>query len=162
MVHHYRAEARRVIWDLRDSRPEGETLSSAVESAHLRLKESRGISGKVTVSGQPFMLPAEVQHNLLRICQEAMSNAVRHGHPSHVDIDLEFSDSHVKAAIRDDGCGFSLSDNSPESAGHFGLTVMRERARRIGGQLQILSEPGTGTVISAEAPLKSDGPRAVG
>jgi len=156
MVHHYRAEARRVIWDLRDSRPEGETLSSAVESAHARLRESRGIIGKVTVTGQPVTLPAEVQHNLLRICQEAMSNAVRHGHPSHVDIDLGFAGDRITATICDNGSGFSPADGSAESAGHFGLTVMQERARRIGGELRIHSRPGEGTVVTAEVPLRAN------
>ena len=154
MVHHYRAEARRVIWDLRDSRPEGETLSAAVESALSRVKQSRGIDGAVTVTGQPAALPAELQHNVLRICQEAMSNAVRHGRPSHVNVELAFFENRLTAAIRDDGCGFSVSDSTAESAGHFGLTVMQERARRIGGRLNVRSCPGEGTVIEADIPLE--------
>ena len=157
MVHHYRAEARRVIWDLRDSRPEGETLSAAMDSAHARVKESRGVGGNVTVVGQPVPLPVDIQHNLLRICQEAMTNATRHGHPDNVDIDLEFKPDSVRAVIRDDGCGFCVADGSDEKGGHFGLTVMQERARRIGGRLEIRSRPGEGTVIIADVPLAHNG-----
>jgi signal transduction histidine kinase len=153
MVHHYRAEARRVIWDLRDSRPEGESLGEAVNSAFARMKATRGVDGRVTVTGQPVDLPPEMQHNLLRICQEAMSNAVRHGHPSRVDIELMYQDGHISASVRDDGCGFSVEESSADS-GHFGLTVMEERARRIGGQLRIASRPGEGTIIEADVPLE--------
>jgi ligand-binding sensor domain-containing protein/two-component sensor histidine kinase len=153
MVHHYRAEARRVIWDLRDSRPEGETLSGAVESAHSRMQATRGVGGKVTIIGQPMELPAEMQHNILRICQEAMSNAVRHGHPSQVDIELAYTANRIIAVVRDDGCGFSVEDPSAD-AGHFGLAVMEERARRIGGRLTIASRPGEGTVVEADIPIE--------
>ncbi|MDE3165338.1 MAG: hypothetical protein KGN36_05990, partial [Acidobacteriota bacterium] len=121
MVHHYRAEARRVIWDLRDSRPEGETLGAAVEGALARLRETRGVGGSVRITGQPVALAAETQHNLLRICQEAMSNAVRHGCPENVEVELAFAADRVKAAVRDDGCGFPVDTASAESAGHFGL-----------------------------------------
>ncbi|MCX6627488.1 MAG: histidine kinase [Candidatus Solibacter sp.] len=152
MVHHYRAEARRVIWDLRDSRPEGESLVAALEGELARMKENRGIEGQLTVTGEGVELPVEMQHNLLRICQEAISNAVRHGRPSRVDVDLVFTELRLRAAIRDDGAGFPAGP-SAESAGHFGLTVMQERARRIGGQLEIRSRPGGGTVIQADFPL---------
>ncbi len=152
MVHHYRAEARRVIWDLRDSRPEGESLIAALEGELARMKENRGIEGRLTVTGEAVELPVEMQHNLLRICQEAISNAVRHGRPSRVDVDLVFTELRLRAAIRDDGAGFPAGP-SAESAGHFGLTVMQERARRVGGQLEVHSRPGEGTVIQAEVPL---------
>ena len=152
MVHHYRAEARRVIWDLRDSRPEGESLIAALEGELARMKENRGIEGQLRVSGQSVELTVELQHNLLRICQEAISNAVRHGHPSRVDVDLVFGELRLSAAVRDDGGGFPAGP-AAESAGHFGLTVMQERARRVGGQLEIHSRPGEGTVIQADVPL---------
>ena len=154
MVHHYRAESRRVIWDLRDSRPEGETLSGAIERELSRVKETRGVDGKMTVTGQPVELPIELQHNLLRICQEAMSNAVRHGHPSHVDVDVAFAEDRLTTTIRDDGCGFPAEDETAESSGHFGLTVMHERARRIGARLSIGSRPGEGTVVRADMAIE--------
>jgi signal transduction histidine kinase len=153
MVHHYRAEASRVIWDLRDSRPEGESLIAALGGELARVRENRGIEGQLTVTGDPVELPVELQHNLLRICQEAISNAVRHGRPSRVDVDLAFTEVWLRAAIRDDGGGFQAGP-SAESAGHFGLTVMQERARRVGGQLEIHSRLGEGTLIQAEVPLQ--------
>ncbi len=153
MVHHYRAEARRVIWDLRDSRPEDETLPMAVENALHRVIEHRGIRGAVTVEGQPVELPIELQHNVLRICQEAIANSARHANPAHIDVQLIFKPGMLQAIVRDDGCGLPSDPRSAETAGHFGLTVMQERARRHGGALRIESRPGLGTTVETSIPL---------
>ncbi len=153
IVHHYRAEARRVIWDLRDSRPEGETLPMAVEDALRRVIEHRGIQGAVAVEGQPVELPVELQHNVLRICQEAMSNSARHANPARIDVQLIFSPDSLKAVVRDNGCGLLSDPRYVEAAGHFGLTVMQERARRHGGTLRIDSRPGFGTTVEISIPL---------
>jgi signal transduction histidine kinase len=154
MVHHYRAEARRVIWDLRDSRPEGETLRGALESTLERAKENRTLEGAVTVSGEPVDLPADVQHNLLRICQEAMSNALRHGLPTRVDVEMVFEGTRLLLSVRDNGHGFAIIPGLSESPGHFGLTVMQERARRIGAAWKLESRVGEGTVVKVELPLR--------
>lgn len=153
MVHHYRAEARRVIWDLRDSRPEGETLPMALENALHRVIEHRGIQGAVAVEGQPVEIPVELQYNVLRICQEAMSNSARHANPARIDVQLVFQPDALKAIVRDNGCGFPSGPREAETAGHFGLTVMRERARRHGGALRIDSRPGLGTTVETTIPL---------
>jgi signal transduction histidine kinase/ligand-binding sensor domain-containing protein len=153
MVHHYRAEARRVIWDLRDNRPDGETLPMAVEEALHRVIEHRGIQGAVTVEGPAVELAVDLQLNVLRICQEAISNSARHAHPARIDVQLIFSPSSLKAVVRDNGCGFPTEAAAVETAGHFGLTVMQERAHRHGGCLRIESHPGLGTTVETTIPL---------
>lgn len=153
MVHHYRAEARRVIWDLRDNRPEGESLPRALENALRRAVEPRGIQGHVSVDGEPSGLPVDLQHNVLRICQEAISNSARHAAPARIDVELVYRADHLKAVVRDDGRGFGPVEDEMAPAGHFGLTVMRERARRHGGALRIDSRPGQGTTVEATIPL---------
>jgi signal transduction histidine kinase/ligand-binding sensor domain-containing protein len=153
MVHYYRAEARRVIWDLRDSRPEHESLPSALNETLRRATESHGIQGSLVVEGRPAELPAELQHNVLRICQEAISNAVRHARPNTIEVKLIYSSGALRAIVKDDGCGFREPLNELDAAGHFGLTVMRERARRHGGSLRVASSPGRGTSVEAEIPL---------
>lgn len=153
MVHHYRSEARRVIWDLRDNRPEGESLSEAVTNALQRVIEHRGIQGEVKVEGEPVRIPVELQHNVLRICQEAMANAARHANPSRIEVQLAYEPGALKAVIRDDGCGFPREALVVETSGHFGLTVMQERARRLGGSLNIDSRPGHGTSVVSTIPL---------
>jgi signal transduction histidine kinase len=153
MVHHYRAEARRVIWDLRDSRPETEQLAEAVSSALQRATEGRPVAGSVEVTGQPVPLARDLEHNVLRICQEAAANALRHGHPEHLRVRLEYAPAHLVARIEDDGAGFDPSALNGIPSGHFGLTVMQERARRFGGQLRIDSAPGRGTAVEATIPI---------
>lgn len=153
MVHHYRAEARRVIWDLRDNRPEGETLPMALKNALRRAVEPRGVQGGVQVHGEPASLPVDLQHNVLRICQEAISNSARHAGASRIDVDLVYEAHQLRAIVRDDGRGFVPDENQMGFAGHFGLTVMRERARRHGGDLRIDSRPGQGTEVEVAIPL---------
>jgi len=150
MVQHYRAEARRVIWDLRRSEPEPESLSSALSAVLAELTRDRGITARVEVDGAPVPLPGETVQNLLRICQEAASNAILHGAPSSIEIRLRFAPGQVTASVRDDGAGFDPQRIPP---GHFGLEIMRERARRINGELQISSQPGAGALITATVPL---------
>ncbi len=153
MVHHYRAEARRVILDLRDSRPLGETLASALEIALQRVVEPRGIRGAVAVDGQPVDLPPELHHNVLRICQEAVANAVNHANPRVVDVRLVFRPGSLRAIVQDDGHGFDRDCPQGERFNHFGITIMQERARRCGGSLRIDSSPGRGTTVEAVIPL---------
>lgn len=158
MVHHYRAEARRVIWDLRDSRPEGESLPHAIQDSLRRVSEGRPVQCSFHLSGEPVSLPAELEHNLLRICQEAASNALRHARPSTLEVLLDYQPSSVTASIRDNGAGFHIDEAEANSTGHFGLTVMRERARRFGGSLEIESRPGDGTIVVATIPVNGAKP----
>jgi signal transduction histidine kinase len=125
----------------------------ALENALRRAVEPRGIQGRVSVDGEPAGLPVDLQHNLLRICQEAISNSARHAAPARIDVDLIYRPDQLKAVVRDDGRGFGAEDGEMEPAGHFGLTVMRERARRLGGALRIDSRPGGGTTVEATIPL---------
>lgn len=150
MVHHYRAEARRVIWDLRHDAPEPTSLDTAIRGALQQLTGERGIASHVAVEGTTRPLPGDLAQNLLRICQEAAANAVSHGQPSRIDVTLHYDAAAVAVTVRDDGRGFDPRAVSP---GHFGLDIMRERARRFGGELHVDSTAGSGTVISAAIPL---------
>lgn len=155
IVHHYRAEARRVIWDLRDNRPDSESFVEAVSIALRRVTDQNHIEGQVSVIGEPVPAPKEVEHNMLRICQEALSNAVRHGHPRKLRLDVQYSPSDLKVRIRDDGQGFDPAVMQGLNSGHFGLTVMQERAQRLGGTLLVESRRGEGTVVEATVPIDS-------
>jgi signal transduction histidine kinase len=88
---------------------------------------------------------------ILRIAQEALQNALRHAAASRVAVRLAPDDGRVVLEVRDDGAGFDPDD--PElRATHLGLTSMEERARRLGGHLEIRSAPGRGTEVRLEAP----------
>ncbi len=97
----------------------------------------------VTVSGQGD-LPANVQVAFYRLCQEAFNNIAKHARANQVAIHLQFGTDTVELHLRDDGRGF---DSEQILSGHYGLSMMRERAEAVGAQLVITSRPGNGTEI---------------
>ena len=100
--------------------------------------------------------PAELE--LMRICQEALSNVRKHAGAYHVDIKVKSVDNHFEVSIADDGCGFDAlayyQGGMQHIRGH-GLAVMRERAESIGGKLRVLSMPGKGTEVQVEVPANN-------
>ena len=96
-------------------------------------------------------LAPEREHELLRIAQEAVSNAVRHAQPRHVQIALAVETEYLRLSVTDDGCGMQELPDIYAQQG-FGLTNMRERAQAIGGEWQISSRPGAGTRIDVRVP----------
>lgn len=96
-------------------------------------------------------LPASVEDVVFRVAQEALHNALRHGKPSVVRMELETKHAKVVLSVSDDGTGFQ-SDPTSEGGHHLGLASMRERARRAGGRLRVTSELGEGTTVRLEVP----------
>jgi ligand-binding sensor domain-containing protein/signal transduction histidine kinase len=96
-----------------------------------------------------------VQQELMRICQEAINNAIKHANPDHIWIRLRSNDGKCLAlTIGDDGKGFDVTQVTGCASGlHFGLIGLSERAARIGASLDIRSEPGRGTEIGLKLPL---------
>jgi signal transduction histidine kinase len=92
---------------------------------------------------------------LLRIAQEAVANAVKHGRATQIQITLHFDKDGVRLTIVDNGCGFIPEERDPAPAAgqHLGLLTMRERAARLRGKLALISSPGVGTTIEAAVPL---------
>lgn len=99
----------------------------------------------VTVNGESS-LPAETQVALYRISQEALNNIAKHAKASRVEIDMQHASGELKLHIRDNGRGFGTSELTP--SGHYGLTMMRERAEAVGAVLTITSQPGKGVEVS--------------
>jgi signal transduction histidine kinase len=91
-------------------------------------------------------LPAETQVAIYRICQEALNNIAKHAKASRVEIDLHHASGELKLLIRDNGRGFGTSELTP--SGHYGLTMMRERAEAVGAKLAITSQAGQGTQVT--------------
>jgi signal transduction histidine kinase len=94
-------------------------------------------------------------HHLVCIGQEAVSNAIRHAQPSLIAIHLKYEADAVYLSIRDDGRGFHLSDRSESRRGHFGIPVMEERARKLGGTMRMQSSLGTGTEVVVRVSFKA-------
>ena len=154
-VRHGIAEARRYVWDLRSPTLESNDLPTALSETARRLTNETAIQAQVEVNGTFRPLPRLVEDNLLRIGQEAVNNAVRHGHPQRIFVNLVFDAGRVRLSVQDDGQGFDNQMASNGRAGHFGLIGMRERAEQIGGTLSIHSIEGSGTEVVADVPVSS-------
>lgn len=152
MSRHSMIEARRSVWDLRCQLLEHGDLVSALTQIVAPLVPGKHARIDVKIQGPAVRLPGPVEMNLLRIGQEAVANAVKHGHAHQVSVELLYSPATVCLTVSDDGEGFAASQGAP--AGHFGLLDMRERAQSMGSQLKIESEPACGTRITVEVRVK--------
>jgi signal transduction histidine kinase len=110
----------------------------------------------VRVINDPQSCASVVTEQLLRVAQEAMSNAVRHGHASHVTIELEYHEDSVRLSVADDGLGFDPQDPASTLPGHWGLATMRERVSIVGGSFKLTSQPGQGTCLETVVPLQAE------
>jgi signal transduction histidine kinase len=147
MVAHCQAEARRIIWDLRDSDELTDILSQALSrslSAH-PLREN--VSTTFDVEGEEIPIAPGAVHHLVCIGQEAVTNAMRHANPSKIVVGLRYDSDSLSLTIRDNGRGFQLSDTAART-GHFGIPVMQERARKLGGTLRLSSSTYSGTEVA--------------
>ena len=102
-------------------------------------------------SGTPERLVGTMETSLMRIAQEAVANAAKHAGAKHIHVRLHYAGARVTLEIEDDGQGFDVNAYSAE-AGHFGLSGMKERCEKIGGQFHITSKPGGGVLVSVSAP----------
>lgn len=148
MSRHSMVEARRSVWDLRCQLLEDGDLTSALARIIEPLVPGEHVKVAVKIEGEPVRLPGPVEMNLLRIGQEAVANAVKHGQAQSVSIELLYTPTLVRLTVSDDGQGFSATQASP--TGHFGLLDMRERAQSMGSQLEVESKPGHGTRVGVE------------
>lgn len=149
LVRQCHAEMRHSIWNLRSVALEKFDLAEALERAAKSLTLGSNIRVATKAGRISGRLPALVEDNLLRIGQEAITNAVKHAKPTVISIDLSVSDDRATLTVSDDGTGIL----QPAAPGHFGLTGMHERARRIGGTLRVESHAQTGTTVEVDVPL---------
>ncbi|PWH14265.1 MAG: hypothetical protein DDG60_08265 [Anaerolineae bacterium] len=99
-------------------------------------------------------LKADAVAHVTRIAREALLNAARHGQAQHAWLLCTRCDNHLVLTVRDDGIGFWPQALPQESSEHFGLSIMRARAARIGGEVNIQSSPGQGTLVTLTWPLE--------
>ncbi|MBW4685483.1 MAG: PAS domain S-box protein [Komarekiella atlantica HA4396-MV6] len=139
------SEARRSVTALRPQLLETGDLSSALDRLVTLMRANTETALIYQIQGRVYRLPAEVENNLLRIGQEALTNAIKHAFASKIKIELVYDDAQCSLRVKDDGQGFAAVGVPP--IGGFGLLGMSERAERIGAQLTIGSQPGQGTEI---------------
>ncbi|MFI6288244.1 sensor histidine kinase [Streptomyces sp. NPDC051018] len=147
-------EARRSVQNLSPAALEHDTLSEALEKTTAEWSGRCSVPARFTVTGTEEPLHDEVAATLLRIGQEALSNVARHAGAARVGVTLSYMGDEVTLDVRDDGRGFDpLAVAPPSGSGGFGLRGMRARAERIAGTVEVETEPGGGTVVSARVPL---------
>jgi signal transduction histidine kinase len=141
-------EARRSVMALRPEALEGNDLSTALREMVTGMTDGTSVNSEFAQGGVPRELPAAWDENLLRIGQEALTNAIRHGHAQRIVMELDFSDDAVLLRLTDDGRGFDANS----AFDGLGLAGIRARASSMGGQLSIRSAAGSGTTISVSVP----------
>ena len=158
MLRFTRVEARRSVWDLRSRPLEKDGLAAALRGVAENASAAGGPRLEVQVTGPGGILPPRVDFHLLRIAQEAVTNAIKHAHATTIIIHLDHQPGRVSLSIRDDGTGFDFaSAGSSQPGQHFGLLGMRERAGRIGAQLDVSSAPGQGCTVRVTKMIEDRG-----
>jgi signal transduction histidine kinase len=146
-------KVRATLDDLReDTAPD---LTAALIQ-RLRIAEARaGFNTEVVTEGQPRPLLYSVQRHVLYIFREALANVEKHAHAEWVRLSLNWTDDSLAICLVDGGQGFDR--NSLQPNGHYGVTIMKERAKELGGQLEIVSSLGSGTEVQFTLPLDAAG-----
>ncbi|GIH15649.1 sensor histidine kinase [Rugosimonospora africana] len=161
-------EARRSVHELRPEPLETARLAEAIAGVAERWSTLHGIPVRVETTGTVRPMPPEAEVALLRAAQEALANVAKHARAARVGVTLSYLEHEVALDVRDDGTGFDPSRlgagaggyAEPEPAatgdptdGGFGLLAMRQRIESLSGTLQVESEPGGGTAVSARVPV---------
>jgi len=152
LLRRSQSEVRRSVWDLRRPALESGGLPVALEETAAQLRSDSTATFDVVVHGEARPLPALIEHHLMRIAAEAMTNAFKHAAANHITVELYYEPDFVRLGVTDDGRGFDADDAPGHVTGHFGLIGMRERTRKIGGLFSLVSAPGQGTRIEIRAP----------
>ena len=143
------SEMRALIFELRPESLKTEGLVTALEKQAAALRARHGIEVEATLCEEPNA-SLEAKEAVYRIAREALHNTVKHAHANRVEMKMECAWDRISLELSDDGLGFDMRDDFP---GHLGLRSMRERASRLGGMLEVETEPGAGTRICAWIPV---------
>lgn len=146
------AETRTLLCRLRPESLETEGLVAALTQHVEALRARYGIATEAKLDAEPETTP-EAKHALYRIAQESLHNIAKHSQARNVRLHLLNEPGAVTLTVADDGVGFDCKGSFP---GHLGLLSMRERAREVGGTLNVDSRPGQGSRIRARVPSTPD------
>jgi signal transduction histidine kinase len=146
------------VWDLRSRALEQFDLPGALLTSGKQLTDGTKIHLEVSAKGRVRPLSETVEENLLRIAQEALTNAIKHSNASTAMIELDYGPQNVVLQITDNGSGFDQEKSAGPGEGHFGLLGISERAKRLGAELSVSSEPGQGTTVRIQVPIDQNSP----
>jgi len=155
MVSHARQEVQHAVWDMESPLLDGADLAEALKNL-VAFVDAEQTTITVDVQGTAFALPRATNHNLLRIAQEATTNALRHANATRVTISLGYEPGQITLTIADDGVGFDPQSVLQDRAGHLGLRGIRNRAKKLRGTLKLESAQGRGTTVQVIVPHSPD------
>lgn len=145
-------EMRALLLELRPTNLEALCLNEALEELASAYSTRVGIAVKTKLA--PLHLEARLEHALLRIAQEALSNAARHANASEICLTLTLNGQEVAFSLKDNGQGFQTDDEGRRHG--LGLRLMEERVQELNGTLELFSIPGQGTSLEVHLPLKEE------
>jgi len=143
-------EMRLLILELNPPLLQKHGLVAALKASLESIESRAGLETELRTDGV-YRLPSAIEPDLYRIAMEALNNLVRYARARKVSVDLQTRSNWVILDICDNGVGFELE--FARHSGGMGIQNMEQRARRLGGRLEITSSPGAGTRIKAEIPL---------
>lgn len=153
-------DTRKMIYNLRPMSFDDIGLEVSIERALKRVERDEGKKVNFCVMGQPYKIKSVIGITILRIIQEACSNAIRHADSSLIRITLSYEEEYILIVVEDDGKGFDLekieNENRQDYSG-FGMPMMQERVYLLSGEIDINSQIGKGTKIIVKVPREIGG-----
>lgn len=147
---------RESIGDVREllvhfrTRTNTDDIGQALQETLQKFQHQTGLPAHLTIHGDGLPLPPDVQVQVLHVLQEALSNVRKHSGATQVDLEV-VKGAHWCFMVRDNGIGFDTRLGHSQS--HVGMKIMRERARGIGADVEIVSKPGQGTTATLTLPM---------
>jgi len=141
---------QRIARDLRPGILDNLGLAAALEWQVQELARHSGLTCRFQATPPDLQMAREPTTALFRICQEALTNVARHAQARRVEVTLQAQGQNVTLQIKDDGRG--IEEEKLKKKGSLGLVGMRERARQVGGELEIESAPGAGATVTVRLP----------
>jgi signal transduction histidine kinase len=154
MAEFSRAEIQHAVWDMLSPLLEDADLATAIKHVAGQISSSSP-EVKIEIKGPVRALPSSHEHHLLRMVQEAITNATKHAKAKTIFVKLDYTGPGLELIVEDDGVGFVPGTIAPGSkVGGFGLHGLRARAKKLNANLDIASQIGKGTVIAIK--IKTD------
>jgi two-component system nitrate/nitrite sensor histidine kinase NarX len=141
------ADVRELLVHFR-TRTNAEDIEPALQATLRKFEHQTGLATHLSIDGHGLPLAPDVQVQVLHVVQEALSNVRKHAGANEVWVELRQTPP-WRIEVRDDGRGFA---GPPAGETQVGLRIMRERAARIGGRVEVSSAPGTGTCVTLTLP----------
>ena len=148
---------REMIYDLHPMSFDDIGLDVTIQDAIQKIGKANSIHVQYAVEGEEVSVSSVIGISILRIIQEACSNAIKHGHAQMISVTMKYEPAAISLTIEDDGCGFEkedIPDKIRENHSGFGISMMRERIYLLSGTLEIDSKVNEGTKVLVSIPLE--------